>query len=69
VTNTFQIHRQSCLPKSLQGEISTPSPEQQGSPPGFETNIQDKENNKGKLKNTDIPSQYTKGSQTKETET
>jgi len=64
---SFQSHRQSCLPKILQGEISTPSPEQQGSPPGFETNIQDKENNKGKLKNTEIPSQDTEGSQTKET--
>jgi len=44
----------------------TPSPEQQGPPPGFETNIQDKANNKGKLKNTEIPSQDTEGSQTKE---
>jgi hypothetical protein len=64
---SFQSHKRSCLPKILQGEISTPSPEQQEPPPGFETNIQDKANNKGKLKNTEIPSQDTKGSQTKET--
>jgi hypothetical protein len=66
---SFQSHRRSCLPKSLQGEISTPSPEQEGPPPGFETNTQDKENNKGKLKNTEIPSQDTEGSQTKESGT
>jgi hypothetical protein len=64
---SFQSHRQSCLPKILRGEISTPLPEQQGSPPGFETNIQDKENNKGKFKNIEIHSQDTEGSQTKET--
>jgi hypothetical protein len=44
----------------------TPSPEQQGSPPGFETNTQGKENDKGKLKNTEIPSQDADCSQTKE---
>jgi hypothetical protein len=63
---SFQRHRQSCLPKILQGEISTPSPEQEEPPPGFETNTQGKENDKGKLKDTEIPSQDAKGSQTKE---
>jgi len=43
----------------LQGEVSTPPPEQEGPPLGFETNIQDKENNKGKMKETGIPSQDT----------
>jgi hypothetical protein len=34
----FQSDRRSCLPKSLQGEVSTPPPEQEGPPLGFETN-------------------------------
>jgi hypothetical protein len=63
---SFQSHRRSCLPKILQGEISTPSPEQEETPPGFETNTQGKANDKGKLKNTEIPSQDAEGSQTKE---
>jgi hypothetical protein len=63
---SFQSHRRSCLPKILQGEISTPSLEQEESPLGFETNTQGKTNDKGKLKNTEIPSQYAEGSQTKE---
>jgi hypothetical protein len=50
----------------LQGEVSTPPPEQEGPPPGFETNIHDKENNNGKMKEIGIPSQDTKISQTKE---
>jgi hypothetical protein len=66
---SFQSHGRSFLPKSLQGEISTPPPEQEGPPPGFETNTQDKENTKGKLKNTKIPSQDIEGSQTKESKT
>jgi hypothetical protein len=53
----------------LQGEVSTPPPEQEGPPPGFKTNTQDKENTKGKMKDTKIPSQDTEGSQTKESET
>jgi hypothetical protein len=53
----------------LQGEISTPPPEKEGPPPGFETNTQDKENTKCKMKNNEIPSQDTEGSQTKESET
>jgi hypothetical protein len=63
---SFQSHRRSCLPKILQGEISTPLPEQEETPPGFETNTQGKSNDKGKLKNTEIPSQDVEGSQTKE---
>jgi hypothetical protein len=63
---SFQSHRRSCLPKILQGEISTPLPEQEETPPGFETNTQGKANDKGNLKNTEIPSQDVEGSQTKE---
>jgi hypothetical protein len=36
-----------------------PPPDKEGPPPGFETNIQDKENTKGKMKDTGIPSQDT----------
>jgi hypothetical protein len=39
---------------------ATPPPEKEGPPPGFETNVQDKENTKGKMKETEIPSQETK---------
>ena len=53
---SFQSHRPSCLPKFLQGESTTPPPEQEGPPPGFETNVQDKENTKGKLKESEMPS-------------
>jgi hypothetical protein len=66
---SFQSHRRSCLPKSFHGEISTPPPEQEGPPPGFETNTQDEANTKCKMKNTEIPSQDTEGSQTNESET
>jgi hypothetical protein len=52
----------------LQGKSTTPPPEQEGPPPCFETNIQDKENKKGKMKETEIPSQDTKIPQTKESE-
>ena len=44
----------------------TPSPEQEETPPGFETNTQGEPNDKEKLKNTEIPSQDAEGSQTKE---
>jgi hypothetical protein len=53
----------------LQGEVSTPPPEQEGPPPGFETNTQDKENTKGNMKDTEIPYQNIESSQTKESET
>jgi hypothetical protein len=53
---SFQSHRRSCFPKILQGESMTPPPEQEGPPPGFETNVQDKENTKGKLKESEMPS-------------
>jgi hypothetical protein len=63
---SFQRHRRSCLPKILQGEISTSLPEQEETPPGFETDTQDKSNDKDKLKDSEIPSQNTEGSHIKE---
>jgi hypothetical protein len=56
---SFQIHKRSCLPKNLQGEPMTPPLEQEGPPLGFETNVQDKENTKGKMKEGEMPSQET----------
>jgi hypothetical protein len=37
----------------------TPPPEQEGPPPGFETDVHDKANTKGKMKESEIPSQET----------
>jgi hypothetical protein len=53
---SFQSHRRSCLPKILQGESTTPPPEQEGPPRGFESNSQDKANTKESLKETEMPS-------------
>jgi hypothetical protein len=61
---SFQSHKQSCLPKILQGESTTPPPEQEGPPPGFETNAQDKIATKGNMKEIEIPSQETEVPQT-----
>jgi hypothetical protein len=49
--------------------MSTSLPEQETTPPGFETDIQDKSSDKDKLKDLQIPPQNTEGSQTKEPET
>jgi hypothetical protein len=65
---SFQSHRRSCLPKSLQGESTTPPPEQEGPPPGFETNVQDKANTKGKMKEGEMPSQETEVPQIEKSE-
>jgi hypothetical protein len=56
---SFQSHRRSCLPKILQGESTTPPPEQEGPPPGFEIDVQEKDNTKGKIKESELPSQET----------
>jgi hypothetical protein len=40
------------LPKILQGESTNPPPELEGPPLGFEIDVQDKENTKGKMKET-----------------
>jgi hypothetical protein len=65
---SFQSHRQSCLPKSLQGESMTPPPEKEGPSLGFETNVQDKTNTKGKMKEGEMPSQETEVPQTEKSE-
>jgi hypothetical protein len=52
---TFQSHRRSCLPKVLQGESTTPPPDQEEPPPGFESELQDKENTKENPKETEMP--------------
>jgi hypothetical protein len=65
---SFQSHRRSFLPKILHGEILTQLLEQEKTPPGFEANTQGKPNDKGKLKDIEIPSQDVEGSQTKESE-
>ena len=62
-------NRRQCLPKILQGEMSTSSPEQETMPSGFETIIQDKSSDKDKLENPEIPPQNTESSQTKESQT
>ena len=54
------------MPKILQGEMSTSLPKQETTPPGFETDIQNKSSDKDKLKNPEIPPQNTEGSETKE---
>jgi hypothetical protein len=64
--SSFQRHRRSCLPKILQGEISTSLPEQEETPPGFETDTQDKSSDKDKLKDPELPPQNIEGSQIKE---
>ena len=66
---SFQRNRRQCLPKILQGEMLTSSPEQETIPPGFETIIQDKSSDKDKLKDSEIPSQNTEVSQTKKPQT
>jgi hypothetical protein len=53
---SFQRHRRSFLPKILQGEMSISLPEQETTPPGFETDIQDKSSDKDKLKDPETSS-------------
>jgi hypothetical protein len=66
---SFQSHRRSCLTNFLQGESTTPPPEQEGPPPGFETYVQDKANKSGKVKESKMPSQETGVPQTEKLET
>ena len=42
--HTFQKHRQSGLPKALQGEAISLHQEQEDTPPGFKQEAQDKVN-------------------------
>jgi hypothetical protein len=53
---SFQRNRRQCLPKILQGEMSTSVQEQETTPPGFETIIQYNSSDKYKLKDSEIPS-------------
>ena len=62
---SFQRNRRQCLPKILQGEMSTSAQEQETIPPGFETIFQYNSSDKDKLKDFEIPPQNTEGSQTK----
>ena len=52
----FQSHRRSCLLKIWQDQYTIPPPEQEGPPPGFESNSHDKANIKESLKETEMPS-------------
>ena len=65
---SFQSHRQSCLPKILQGESTTPPPKQEGPPPGFEIELQDTTTAKGNMKEIEMPSQETEVPQTEKSE-
>jgi hypothetical protein len=65
---SFQRNRRQCLPKILQGKVSTSEKEQEIIPPGFETITQYDASDKGKLKDSEIPPQNTEISQTKETQ-
>jgi hypothetical protein len=53
---SFQRNRRQCLPKILQGEMSTSTQEQETTPPGFETIIQYDSSDKDKLKDSENPS-------------
>jgi hypothetical protein len=65
----FQRNRRQCLPKILQGEVSTSVQVPETIPPGFETIIQYDTSDKGKFKDYEIPPQNTESSQIKETQT
>jgi hypothetical protein len=54
---TFQRHRRSGFPKVLQGESTTPPPAQESTPPGFGSEVQDKENTEENPKETETSSQ------------
>jgi hypothetical protein len=66
---SFQRNRRQCLPKILQGEVSTSEQEIETIPPGFETIIQYDTSDKGKLKDYEIPPEDTESSQNKEIQT
>jgi hypothetical protein len=66
---SFQRNRRQCLPKILQGEVSTSEQEIETIPPGFETIIQYDARDKGKLKDSEMPPEDTESSQNKEIQT
>jgi hypothetical protein len=66
---SFQRNRRQCLPKILQGEVSTSEHESETIPPGFETIIQHDASGKDKSKDSEASTQNTEDSQSKETHT
>jgi hypothetical protein len=66
---SFQRNRRQCLPKILQGEVSTSEHVPETIPPGFETIIQYDASGKDKSKDSEAPPQNTEDSQVKETYT
>jgi hypothetical protein len=66
---SFQRNRRQCLPKILQGEVSTSEHESETIPPGFETIIQYDASGKDKSKDSEAPPQNTEDSQSKEAHT
>jgi hypothetical protein len=63
---SFQRNRRQCLPKILQGEISTSEHESESIPPGFETIIQYDASSKDKPKDSEALPQNTEDPQSKE---
>jgi hypothetical protein len=61
---TFQKHRRSGLPKMLQEESTTPPPVQEGIPPGFGSEAQDKGTAEENPKKTEASSQKEEAPQT-----
>jgi hypothetical protein len=66
---SFQRNRRQCLPKILQGEVSTSEHESETIPPGFETIIQHDASGKNKSKDSEASTHNTEDSQSKETHT
>jgi hypothetical protein len=66
---SFQRNRRQCLPKILQGEVSTSEHESETIPPGFETIIQYDASDKDKSKDSEAPPQNTEDPQSKEAHT
>jgi hypothetical protein len=66
---SFQRNRKQCLPKILQGEISTSEHDSESIPPGFETIIQYDASSKGKSKDSEAPPQDTEDAQSKKAHT
>jgi hypothetical protein len=52
----------------LQGESTTPPLEQEGPPPGFETDVQDKANTSEKMKEIELPPSETEVPHTEKSE-
>jgi hypothetical protein len=66
---SFQRNRRQCLPKILQGEISTSEHESETIPPGFKTIIQHDASGKNKSKDSEASIHNTEDSQSKEAHT